>query len=278
MLSREKPSYIEALDDELVHSLRLVGLNSENVKDFLKVQGISGTEKDLDNFSVTYNNPWVMKIVANKIKKVCGVKITGIFGEISVVVNDVITSFLDEQFKKLSQLETNIIYWIALRRNSASLTQLRKDTIKGTSVISASDLLDALESLIDTYCLVNRNTNEDDDSDLYTLDLVTLKYITNRFVEQNYQNLITVVQNKRLEGDELFVSHCFITDNPEDEELTQQQMRRIVKAIQDKLLAELRGKQRVKDELRKVLSLLQDKGLSQGYAYQNISHLISACE
>lgn len=278
LLTREKPSYIEALDDELVHSLKLGCLNSEDVKDFLKLEGISGTERQIDNFSATYDNPWVMKIVAKKVKKVSGGKITDVFEEISVVIDDVITSFLDEQFQKLSNLEMNIIYWIALRRNSASLEQLRKDTNTGKTVIYASEFLDALESLIDKLSLVNRNRNEDDYSDLYTLDLVLLKYITNRFVKQTCQNIITAIQNQRIEGDEFFVSHSFITDNPENEELTQQQMRRIAKAIQEKLLVQLRSQQQLEDELRKVLSLLKDQGLSQGYASQNISHLISACK
>ncbi|MUG99658.1 NACHT domain-containing protein [Scytonema sp. UIC 10036] len=278
LLSREKPSFIETLDDKLVHSLKLGGLDSKDVKDFLKTEGIYGTEKELDNFSLTYNNPWVMKRVAKKLKKVCGGKITGVFGEISVVVDDAIASFLNEQFHRLSKLETNLLYWIALRRNSASLTQLRKDTIKSKSPLSASELLNALDSLIDKFSLIEKSKNEENDLDVYTLDLVILKYITNQFVAQNCQEILTILQNQRIEGNELFVSHCFITDNPEDEELTQQQMRRIVKAIQDKLLAELLSQQQLEDELKKILSLLQDKELSPGYTYQNISYLIASCK
>ncbi len=56
-------------------------------------------------------------------------------------------------------------------------------------------------------------------------------------------------------------------------------MRRIVKPIQKMLLAKLCIQERiVEEELRQVLSLLKDKGLSQRYGYRNISYLISACE
>jgi hypothetical protein len=51
-------------------------------------------------------------------------------------------------------------------------------------------------------------------------------------------------------------------------------MRRIIKPIQKMLLALCIQERVVEEELRQVLSLLKDQGLSQGYAYQNISYLI----
>lgn len=110
------------------------------------------------------------------------------------------------------------------------------------------------------------------------LEPVILKYTTNRFVQESSQEIIQVMKSKNIEGSELFMTHSFITKYPEDEELNQEQIRRIVKPIQKMLLAQLRSQQQLKDELRKVLSLLKDRGLSQGYAYENISHLISTCE
>jgi hypothetical protein len=109
---------------------------------------------------------------------------------------------------------------------------------------------------------------------IYILDLVILKYTTERFVREIYQDINQVFRNKSLNGSELFITHSFITEYPKDEELNQEQMRRIVKPIQKMLLAEFRSQKRVEDELQKVLPLLQDQGLSGGYASQNISHLI----
>ncbi|WP_407883313.1 hypothetical protein [Scytonema sp. NUACC26] len=198
-----------------------------------------------------------------------------LFAEISIVVNDVITSFLDEQFQKLSPLEINIIYWIALRRNSASLIQLRRDTIKGVTVVSPADLFNTLDSLIEKHSLVDKNKNEEDEPDVHTLDLVILKYITNLFVEQSFYEILQIIENQRIKGYELFLTHSFITENPENEELTQEQIKRIIKPIHNKLLIQLQSQQRVEEELSKISSLLEDRGFSQEYAHQNILYLIS---
>ncbi|MDF5734021.1 MAG: hypothetical protein PUP92_40135, partial [Rhizonema sp. PD38] len=162
------------------------------------------------------------------------------------------TNFLDEQFQKISQLEKNIIYWIAIRRNSASWTQLQIDTRK---VFSLDEILQILRLLIEKRALVDKQHLEDR-SIVYSLDLVILKYITNRFVEDNCVEIIQVIQSQRITNYELFISHSFITDNPEDEQLTQAQIRKIVKPICKKLLLELQSQERLEEELKKILSLL----------------------
>ena len=83
-----------------------------------------------------------------------------------------------------------------------------------------------------------------------------MKYTTKRFVQQNLLEIIQVIKSKNIEGSELFISHSFITEHPKDEELNQEQIRRIVKPIQKMLLADLRSQQQLEDELKKVLSLL----------------------
>ena len=50
---------------------------------------------------------------------------------------------------------------------------------------------------------------DDDNSDLYTLDLVSLKYINNRFVQQTYQDFMKAIQNQKIEGDKLFIKSFF---------------------------------------------------------------------
>ncbi|MBD2775246.1 NB-ARC domain-containing protein [Iningainema tapete] len=273
LLSREKPQNIENLEGQLIHFLKLEGLSKEEAKQLFIAEGISGKEDELDKLSSRYTNPWIIKQVTKQVKRVCGGQIPSLVGEISLFFTDTIVSFLDEQFKNLSQLEINIIYWIAIRRNSASMEQLRRDTLQ---TLSALELFNNLDFLIERYSLVDKTINEEDNSIFYTLDPVIMKYITNKFVEDNCQDLLKIIPNQTIEGYELFISHSFITSNPEDEQLKQEQITRIVKPIHKNLLAELRSQQRVEEELRKIMSLLQDRGFSQGYASENILHLISA--
>lgn len=276
-LSREKPPILESFEGKLVSFLKLQNLICEDIKELLKVEGISGTEDEIDTFCKNYKNPGIIKIITKKVKNLRGKgSISGVFGEPTVLLVDELKSYLNEQFKRLSPIEINIIYWIAIRRNSASCIQLRRDTVQSVSVVSPSDLLDALESLIDKHSLVDKNEIEDDNnSEAYILDLVILKYLTNRFVEESCQQIVQVIKNQSIEGSELFLSHSFITENSEDEELTLEQIKRIVKPIYQKLLTELRIQpQQVQAELNKIMSRLEDRGFSPGYARQNILLLL----
>lgn len=277
LLSRKKPVSIEPLEGEFVCFLRLGDMSDEDVKTFLTGELLGGTENEVNNFIRCYKNPLIIKIVAKKVKNVFGSKISSFFEEISIVVDDVITSFLDEQFQHLSLKEINIIYWIALRRNSASFIQLRQDTVRSISEISAPvDFLNTLDSLIGRHSLVEKNKSEEDDSKfLYILDLVILKYITNRFVEKCYEDIVRTIHSQVITGSELFITHSFITKNPEDEQLTQEQIQRIVRPIQEKLYDKLQNRQRLKKELTRIRSTLQEKNILTDYADQNILRLLS---
>ncbi|MDF5725326.1 MAG: NB-ARC domain-containing protein [Rhizonema sp. PD37] len=272
LISREKPQNLELLEGQLVRFRRLGTLNSEDAIAILMAEGISGREDELEEFSRRYSNPWVLKRMARTLQNLRGHdEASNFLREISVFVDDVMTNFLDEQFQKISQLEKNIIYWIAIRRNSASWTQLQIDT---RNLFSLDEILQILRLLIDTRALVDKQHIEDR-SIVYTLDLVILKYITNRFVEDNCAEIIQVIKSQKITNYELFISHSFITDNPEDEQLTQEQIRKIVKPICKKLLLELQSQKKLEEELKKILSLLEDRGLSEGYARSNIISLLS---
>lgn len=269
LLSREKPRNIESLEGQYVRLQRLGALTYEEAKEILIAEGLSGTPEKLDEFSKRYSNPWILKKVAKDIHSVFAGEVSDFIMENpSVFVDNVITDFLDNQFQQLSVLGKNVIYWIAIRRNTASWHQLVKDM---DGFLTSSQLFSTLNYLIQGRSLVDKNLEEI--PILYTLELVILKYTTNRFVEEVFAQINQTIKTQTILGSELFISHSFMTANT-DEELTQQQTRRIVKVIQDKLLFKLGSLQSVENELRKILSLLEDKGF-QGYGRRNISSLLS---
>ncbi|RCJ17592.1 hypothetical protein A6770_33745 [Nostoc minutum NIES-26] len=272
LLSRIKPQNIEILEGQLVRSKRLGVLTYEEAKEILIAEGLSGTSNELEEFSRRYSNPWILKKIAQNIRNVFNGDISP-FMDVSIFVGDAVTEFLDKQFQPLSKAEINLIYWVALRRNTASWNQLLQDK---KDFLTDAQLLQTLEDLIAKHSLLDKQIEEL--PLIYILDPVILKYTNERFIRENYQEINQVFKTEKINGSELFISHSFITEHPKDEELNQEQMRRIVKPIQKMLLAELRSQQQLEDKLRNILSLLQDRGLSQGYANQNILHLISACE
>ncbi|WP_341526028.1 NB-ARC domain-containing protein [Nostoc sp. UHCC 0302] len=272
LLSRRKPQNIEILEGQLVRLKKLVGLPYEEAKEFLKAEGLSGTDSDLEEFSRRYSNPWILKRIAQSVHTVFQGNISP-FMDISIFVDDVITDFLNRQFQQLSKVEINLIYWVALRRNKASWNQLVQDS---KQLLSYNQLFQTLNELIARHSLIAKSTI--DSEVFYILDPVILKYTTERFIQENFQDLIEVFNNENIEGYKLFITHSFITEHPIDKELNQDQIKRILKPIQKMLLAKLLSQQQLEDKLKKTLSLLKDKKLSQGFAYQNISHLILACE
>ncbi|MBH8555384.1 NACHT domain-containing protein [Nostocaceae cyanobacterium CENA357] len=273
LLSRTRTPNIEILEGKLVRLKRLGALAYEEATEILKAEGISATDSELKEFSKRYSNPWILKRIAQKVQNVSP-DISDFLENTSVFVDDVITQFLDQQFQELSKAETTLIYWVALRRNSATWHQLVQDSHQ---FFSYNQLFKTLDDLISKHSFIIKNI--EDITTIYILDPVVLKYTTERFVQENFQEIFQVINSKNINDFELFITHNFITEHPEDEELNQEQMRRIVKPIQKMLLAELHIQERgIEEELRQVLSLLKDKGLSQGYGYRNISYLIAVCE
>lgn len=268
LLSRRKTPKIESLEGQLVRSKRLLALTSEEAKEILIAEGMSGTDSELEEFSKRYSNPWILKRIAQNIHNVFDGDISPFMG-ISIFVDEAITDFLDRQFQALSRVEINLIYWVALRRNTALWHQLVHDSHQ---FLTYNQLFQVLNDLIVKHSLLAKKSEEMPVT--YILDPVILKYATERFVRESYQDISQVFINNYLNGSELFITHNFITEHPKDEELNQEQMRRIVKPIQKMLLDQLSSQRQLEHELKKVLSLLEDKGLSQSYASRNISNLI----
>jgi transcriptional regulator with XRE-family HTH domain len=266
LLSRETPRNIEALEGRFVRLQKLVSLTLEEAREILAAEGLSGEPDKLEEFSQRYSNPWILKRVAKMVHTVHAGDVSDFVENTSVFVDNVITDFLDNQFRQLSELERNVIYWIAIRRNTASWNQLVEDKAQ---FLTYEQLFYTVDYLIQGRSLVNKNVKEL--PVIYTLEPVILKYATNRFVEETFQQIIKVSKSQHLYGNELFISHSFVTENTEDDDLTQQQIRRIVKSIQDKLLAKFQSPQRLHDELTKILSLLRGKG----YERQNILSLLT---
>lgn len=276
LLSRKKTQNIERLEGQLVLSKKLGALTYEEAKEILIGEGISGTDskQEIEKFSTLYSNPWILKRIVQSIHNVFGGDLSQFMESgISLLVDDVITDFLDRNFKGLSREEINLIYWVALRRNTASWDQLVKDS---KNFLTYDKLFQTLNYLLVRHSLLAKNT--EDVPVIYILDPVVLKYTTERFITENYKEIIQVFRDKNLNGSELFVTHAFITEYPKDEELNQEQMRRIIRPIQQMLLANFRSQEQLEEQLKKLLSLLEKQSLSQSNAYQNISHLISACK
>jgi hypothetical protein len=250
----------------------LLPLTQEDVKEFSLKEDLFGTEVELKRFSERYNNPWIMKRIIQTIHNVFNGDISPFINneEVTTVIDELTTNFLNQHFKKLSQGEINLIYCVGIRRNTALWNQLRQDS---QGFLTYQQLIETVNNLIARHSLMSKNTEYD--LVVYILEPIILRYSNERFIAENYAQLHKILTEGIINGYELFITHAFITEDSKDEELNQEQMRRIVKPLQKMLLADFRTQQQLENQLQKVLSLLEDKGLSQGHAYQNISRLMA---
>jgi hypothetical protein len=136
-------------------------------------------------------------------------------------------------------------------------------------LISYDNLFEISNDLIAKHSLLDKNIEET--PVIYILDPVILKYSTKRFIFQTCEQLKQVFTTGTIQGNELFITHNFITKYPEDEELNQEQMRRIVKPIQQMLLMNFPNRQNLETQLQQVIAVLEQ----QKYPSKNISYLLA---
>ena len=267
LMSRNKPKVWEAKDDCYY---QLGTLSQKDVATYLQEEGFTFSETELLEFTHRCSNPWVLKQVIPQIKVVFGETLSDAVEGTSVLYSPEIEDFLYEQFQPLSKLEKDLLYWLAIRRNTATFQQLIQDIIPP---ISKSELLNALSLLIEGRSLVER-IQENDQSVYAIADPVILKYLTNQLIAQNIEEIKLIIQSQRLQGLELILTHKLITETACDTELKSQQFRRIVVPIQQILINHLWSKESYNEQLLTVVSLLEDS-LIKNHARDNITHLLN---
>ncbi len=271
LLSREKPFDIEPGEGEPVRSKKLKGLQREEAKEILHSKGLYGSENELEELIRRYKgNPFALKTVSKTIQIVFQGDIPRFLDATTVFLPDVVVNLLNEQFEKLSSLERDIIYWLAVRHNSASFTQL-KEALR--QPLATNKLINALESLIESHSLIDSNLEEG--RVIYTLEPVISKYITEQFVERICEEFFEVIESQRVEDFELFRSHTIISSQNQDDSTRKKQIQIIVNPIKERLCAEFLSKRKVEEKLSEILLLLQERELQEGYADINIIELLS---
>lgn len=133
LTSREKPKEIILLEGEKakVKSMQLGGLGINEGRELLEQKGeFKGTERELQMLIEHYaGNPLALKILAAKTQELFDGDIGSVLDYLErgeLLFNDICDVF-KHQFKGLSKVEKNIMYWLAINREPVSLVQLTAD-------------------------------------------------------------------------------------------------------------------------------------------------------
>ncbi|MEH2301277.1 MAG: NB-ARC domain-containing protein [Nostoc sp.] len=274
LTSREKPKEVALLEGQAlpVRSLPLSGLKVLEGQEILKLKGVSAAEDECKVMIERYaGNPLALKIVATTIQDVFDGNVTGFLQQDTAVFGD-IRDILEQQFERLSDLEKDIMYWLAINREPITLSELREDIV---SAVPQAKLLEAVESLgrrslIEKASLLKAlptPTLIEKSEALFTLQPVVMEYMTSRLIEQVCEEIVT-------QNIDLFRCHALMKATGKDY-VKDIQVRLILKPVIDGLLDNLRSKKNIENRLTQILAILREESpLEPGYTAGNILNLL----
>jgi hypothetical protein len=132
LTAREKPSEVASLEGVTlpVRSWQLRGLQPAEGKELLTAKSfLNGSEEEwLDLVQQYSGNPLALKIVATAIQELFNGNIFDFLAQGIVVFGD-IEDLLVTQFSRLSVVEKEVMYWLAINRKAISLSELQADIV-----------------------------------------------------------------------------------------------------------------------------------------------------
>jgi WD40 repeat protein/transcriptional regulator with XRE-family HTH domain len=282
LTSREKPQGITALEGETlpVRCLQVTGLPEvQGLKIFSAKGSFTGSEDEWTSVISRYGgNPLALKIVASGVTDFFDSSISRFleFLKQGSFIFDDIRDLLERQFQRLSDIEQEIMYWLAINREPVLLEELQEDFV---SPISTSELLQALVSL-------QRRSLIEKIADGFTQQPVVMEYATARLIEQICEEIICLkVECLKVESSHklanfqpdklpLFRSHALVKAQTK-EYVIETQIRLILQPVIDGLIMSLSDSKTLENCLAQILEMLRGKPpLKTGYVSGNIINLL----
>ncbi|MGL4618063.1 MAG: NB-ARC domain-containing protein, partial [Chroococcidiopsis sp.] len=150
LTSREKPKEIVLLEGETlpVRSLQLEGLNIAAGREIFRAKGnFVGSDLEWQRLIEHYaGNPLALKMVAAGIQDLFDSNLTIFLATLrtGTLVFDDIRDLLERQMNRISKLEIEVMYWLAVEREPIAFTALRENVL---SLEAKQKLPETLRSL-----------------------------------------------------------------------------------------------------------------------------------
>ena len=265
LTSREKPKSLALKEGKNlpVRSLQIRGLSELETHEILTDKGFSASPEQEQLLTSLYSgNPLALKIVANTTQelfagdmsqsKKCDISVFGDIWEL-----------LDQQCERLSTLEEQVMYWLAINREAVPLAELREDNVPP---VSTRELIEALESL-KARSLIEASNHAANHRINFTQQPVVMEYMT--------EKLSTAVFNEITTGTiYIFNSYALIKATAKDY-IRYSQICLLVKPLVDKLLTHFVNQNRLEDYFYQAISNLRNHPqIQSGYAGGNLLNLL----
>jgi WD40 repeat protein len=282
LTSREKPQEIAKLEGKSkpVRSLPLSGLNEiDGRKIFMEISdSFFASDDEWKEIIEFYNgNPLVLELAAKHINEVFLGDISEFLKEKNQVFND-LKDLLDWHFERLSDLEQEIMYWLAINREAVLISELKEDLLSPSAKKQLPSTLQSLQRRIPLERSASR----------FTLQPVLIEYMTGQVIDQVGEEIrIGKDVSKYMDGRliervseeiktrklDLLNTHALLKALVKNY-VREAHNRLIIQPILDNLLAFFGNQNNLEEQLKKILSSLQSNTLKQGYAAGNILNLL----
>ncbi|MBD3883439.1 hypothetical protein IFO70_16855 [Phormidium tenue FACHB-886] len=260
--SREKPLDLSLWQEQSlpVQVLHLRGLVASGGQKLLQSKGITGSAEEIQQLVQCYEgNPLALKMIATSIQTLMGGSLTDFFQQ-GVTVFNGIRRLLDQQIDRLSDLELQIMAWLAINREPVSLKTLQADL---TPAPTTATLLEALESL-QWRSLIEQATLR------FTQQPVIMEYMTERLIEQLCEEIA------RAKGDDckinLLQRYALMKATAKDY-IRERQVRVIVEPLLQRTIDRLGTEANLVEHLHQILRHLRREPQTAGYAVGNLLNL-----
>jgi WD40 repeat protein/transcriptional regulator with XRE-family HTH domain len=262
LTSREMLGELEPLEgtQSPIRALKVLGLGWTESQQMLKDKDLFGAPEAWDMLVRHHaGNPLALKLAAATVREVFGGNIAAFLHEGQVILHTV-RQLLDYQFERLSPLERNVMYWLAIERDLVSLEEL---SISLLGTMPRREVLAALRSLR-WRCLVERA----EQGAIFTLQEVVLEYVSERLVEQVCDEIIRG-------SPALLLTHALMKAHSNDY-IRDSQVRMIMQPVLRRLVTHFGAEQRFEQHLMRLVQVLREKPYAaQGYGGGNMVNLLA---
>ncbi len=260
LTSRERLREVAALEGRTspVRSWQLSGLGQVECQEILRDKDLFGPEDSWASLIEHYRgSPLALKIVSATIRDLFGGDIVAFLDQGAKIVGD-LSDLLGQQFTRLSALEKEIMYWLAIEREAVSLEPLRENLVLPHA---QQKYLEACESLR-RRSLIERT----DKPVLFTLQPVVMEFATSRLIDEVCQE----IDSGKIA---ILNTHALVKAQAKDY-VRASQLRLVLRPVVANLIA-ASGREGTENRLRSVLAAFRNEHpRCPGYFGGNVMNLL----
>jgi WD40 repeat protein len=263
LTSREKIHSIDRFSGKVkpVRVLKLGGLNEFEGRDiFSAISDFSATEQQWQQIITFYNgNPLALELAAHHIEDEFAGDIKSFWTAGKPIFSD-LEELLDWHFDRLSEPEQEVLYWLTIFREPASLEEIKAELVSPIAQAALPTTIKELQQKI--------SIEVSDRGLRIKLQPVLLEYMTERLINE-------IVQEIKSSNLYLLDRHALVQAQSKDY-IKEIQIRLILNPIKTKLITEFQGQNLLEEHLKSILTTLRTHSPRKpGYSGGNLFNLFT---